>query len=254
MSWLRAARWPWWQAALLLGLLNVAAFYTANYMIYAFFLTNAVMAYYWVDTDESLSEVPTRLLATVIGIALVLFFAQAVQIVAFGVLVFVFFAFAAGGSGLFSAKGVINFLEVSAQLAILAVPVALLMIGGEFDLSIGSMIGFAGVIIAIPSTVFGWPIWLCVLLAFAAAAFSAGIVMRKDSPLSCRFVTSARGRLSRSSTGTWLITTPTAGLKIERSIHSASGNSSALRTMLRECQRNRFLAVCWVIVEPPRRS
>ena len=80
-----------------------------------------------------------------------------------------FFAIIAGDSGLFSARGIVNFLEVSAQLGILAVAVALLMIGGEFDLSLGSMIAFAGVIIAIPSTVLGWPIWICVLLAFAAA-------------------------------------------------------------------------------------
>jgi simple sugar transport system permease protein len=85
------------------------------------------------------------------------------------VLVLLFFAIFAGDSGLFSARGTINFLEVSAQLGILAVAVALLMIGGEFDLSLGSMIAFAGVIIAIPSTVLGWPIWTCVLLAFGAA-------------------------------------------------------------------------------------
>jgi len=85
------------------------------------------------------------------------------------VLIFVLFAVFAGDSGLFSARGVVNFLEVSAQLGILAVAVSLLMIGGEFDLSLGSMIAFAGVVIAIPSTVLGWPIWACVLLAFAAA-------------------------------------------------------------------------------------
>ena len=41
------------------------------------------------------------------------------------------------------------------------------MIAGEFDLSIGSMIGFAGIVIAIPPTMWGWPIWASVLLAFA---------------------------------------------------------------------------------------
>ena len=60
------------------------------------------------------------------------------------VLIFVFFGITAGNSGLFSAKGIVNFLEVSAQLGILAAAVALLMIAGEFDLSVGSMIGFAG--------------------------------------------------------------------------------------------------------------
>ena len=51
--------------------------------------------------------------------------------------------------------GIVTFLEVSAQLGILAVAAALLMIGGEFDLSIGSMIGFAGVAIAIPAVAVG---------------------------------------------------------------------------------------------------
>jgi simple sugar transport system permease protein len=77
------------------------------------------------------------------------------------VLVVLFFAAVAGSSGLFSA--------VSAQLGILASAVALLMIAGEFDLSIGSMIGFAGVLIAIPASQWGWPLWASVLLAFFAA-------------------------------------------------------------------------------------
>jgi len=86
------------------------------------------------------------------------------------ILVFVFFAIVAGGSGLFSAPGILNFLEVAAQLGIIAVAASMLMIGGEFDLSIGSMIGAAGVIIAIPAAQWGWPLWLCILLAFAIAA------------------------------------------------------------------------------------
>lgn len=85
------------------------------------------------------------------------------------VLVFIFFGVVAGGTGMFSPLGIINFLEVSALLGILAVAVAMLMIGGEFDLSVGSMVGAAGVVIAIPATEFGWPLWLCILLAFAVA-------------------------------------------------------------------------------------
>jgi uncharacterized membrane protein YccC len=49
---------------------GAVAFYSANYMIYAFFLTNAVLIYYWFDTDEQLSGPPLRLLATIIGLAL----------------------------------------------------------------------------------------------------------------------------------------------------------------------------------------
>lgn len=33
MSWLRREEWPWWQAGLLLGLLSMFAFYTANYYL-----------------------------------------------------------------------------------------------------------------------------------------------------------------------------------------------------------------------------
>lgn len=43
------------------------------------------------------------------------------------------------------------------------------MIGGEFDLSIGSMIGAAGMVLAIPIAVYGWPLWAALLLAVAAA-------------------------------------------------------------------------------------
>ncbi len=86
------------------------------------------------------------------------------------ILVFVFFLIVAGDSGMFSAKGMVNFLEVSAQLGILAAVAALLMIGGEFDLSVGSMIAFSSMTIAIPSIVWGWPLWACILLAFALSA------------------------------------------------------------------------------------
>ena len=102
------------------------------------------------------------------------------------ILVFIFFGIVAGGSGLFSAPGIINFLEVSAQLGIIAVAAAMLMIGGEFDLSIGSMIGAAGVIIAIPAGQWGWPQWLCILLAFAIACLigyvNGTIVIRSGLP------------------------------------------------------------------------
>ncbi|KQV99392.1 ATPase [Rhizobacter sp. Root1221] len=85
------------------------------------------------------------------------------------VLVFVLFGLSAGGSGMFSAEGVINWGTVAAFLGIIAVGAALLMIAGEFDLSIGSMIGFAGMMMAIPCLYWGWPVWLAVLFAFATA-------------------------------------------------------------------------------------
>jgi len=85
------------------------------------------------------------------------------------ILVFAFFSLVAGDRGFLSSRGIVSWLEVSAQLGILAVAVSLLMIGGQFDLSIGSMIAAAGMVIAISVVVYGWPMWAAILLAFAFA-------------------------------------------------------------------------------------
>jgi simple sugar transport system permease protein len=96
------------------------------------------------------------------------------------VLVFAFFSVAAHGTGMFAADGILNWTTVSAQLMIIAVGAALLMVAGEFDLSVGSMIGFAGMMIALPTIIFHWPITLSVLFAFAGAlliGFLNGVIV-----------------------------------------------------------------------------
>lgn len=85
------------------------------------------------------------------------------------ILVFVFFLMIAGDSGMFAPEGIRNWSLVSAQFAIIAVGACLLMIAGEFDLSVGSMIGFSGVVIAILSVQWGWPVWTAILVAFAVS-------------------------------------------------------------------------------------
>jgi simple sugar transport system permease protein len=102
--------------------------------------------------------------------------------IAGALLVFAFFTLTAGDRGFLSARGVSSWLEISAQLGILAVGAALLMIGGEFDLSIGSMIGAAGMVLAIPIALYGWPLWAALLLAVAAAllvGFLNGFIVNK---------------------------------------------------------------------------
>jgi simple sugar transport system permease protein len=84
-------------------------------------------------------------------------------------LVFAIFAATAGRSGMFALDGVMNWSVVAGYLGILAVGACLLMIAGEFDLSIGSMIGFTGMIAAIPPLHFGWPVWLSMLVSLACA-------------------------------------------------------------------------------------
>ena len=85
-------------------------------------------------------------------------------------LVFVLFGITAGNSGMFNADGIVNWTQVAAYLGIIAIGACLLMIAGEFDLSLGSMIGFAGMVIAIPAAVFrAGRCGLAVLVAFAFA-------------------------------------------------------------------------------------
>jgi simple sugar transport system permease protein len=90
------------------------------------------------------------------------------------VVVWVFFAIVAGQNNFVSWPVTASILNRAAPLGILAVAVALLMIAGEFDLSIGSIVGFAGMAIMVLVTPvdgggFGWTLWPAILLAFVLA-------------------------------------------------------------------------------------
>ena len=102
------------------------------------------------------------------------------------VLVFVFFLLTAFDSGMFAPQGIMNWTVVSAQFMIIAVGACLLMIAGEFDLSVGSMIGFAGMMIAVFGVVLGWPMWIAILITFAMCiaigALNGWIVIKTGLP------------------------------------------------------------------------
>ena len=106
--------------------------------------------------------------------------------VAGSILVFLFFATVASDSGFLSSEGTASYLQVAAQVGIVGVPVAVLMIAGEFDLSVGSMVGAAGMIIAISMEQYGLPLLVAILLAFAFAALvglvNGFIVVRTGLP------------------------------------------------------------------------
>jgi simple sugar transport system permease protein len=80
----------------------------------------------------------------------------------------------------------LGYLDVAAQVGIVGTSVALLMIAGEFDLSIGSLVGFAGIIIGILVVEFGLPIWLSILISMAITtglgAVNGIIVVRTGLP------------------------------------------------------------------------
>ncbi|OIP82149.1 MAG: ATPase [Rhodobacterales bacterium CG2_30_65_12] len=102
------------------------------------------------------------------------------------IVVFALFLLFAHDSGMFSSQGVMNWSQVSAQFMIIAVGACLLMIAGEFDLSVGSMIGFAGMMIAIFGVTLGWPMWLAILttlaMTLAIGALNGLIVVRTGLP------------------------------------------------------------------------
>jgi simple sugar transport system permease protein len=90
------------------------------------------------------------------------------------IVVWVFFAIIAAENNFVGMATTASILNRAAPLGILAVAVALLMIAGEFDLSIGSILGFSGMAIMIAVTPvdaggLGWSLLPAVILALVLA-------------------------------------------------------------------------------------
>ena len=83
--------------------------------------------------------------------------------------VYLFFAIAAWKANFVSLDGTAAWLDTSAELGIMALAIGLLMIAGEFDLSIGSVIGATSIILAIGTNHYGVNPW-----AMLAAVFIFG--------------------------------------------------------------------------------
>ena len=101
------------------------------------------------------------------------------------VVVWVFFALVAPANWL-TVTGVARILDSSSTLGIMAVVVALLMIGGEFDLSAGVMTGTTGLIAGMLATQLGLDIWLAMgvslLFALAVGYFNGWMVTKTRLP------------------------------------------------------------------------
>jgi simple sugar transport system permease protein len=79
------------------------------------------------------------------------------------VVVFVFFA--TQSTVFWHAPGVANWLDPASTYGIMAVVVALLMIGGHFDLSAGVQLGTAGLTTAILTTHYNMVVWVAMLIS-----------------------------------------------------------------------------------------
>jgi len=107
------------------------------------------------------------------------------------ILVWTFFAVAAWDNNFVSWLTTAAIFNRAAPLGILAIAVSLLMIGGEFDLSIGSIVGFAGMTIMIlvfptEGGGFGWSLWPAIFVALLASLsiglFNGWLVMATKLP------------------------------------------------------------------------
>ncbi len=100
-------------------------------------------------------------------------------------LVWCIFAIAAGAPFRGEA-GAAAYLNAAAPLGILTIAVALLMMGGEFDLSVGSIVGASGMLLLLLVTHLGLPLWLALLLTLlfaGAVGFANGwLVVRTGLP------------------------------------------------------------------------
>lgn len=100
--------------------------------------------------------------------------------------VVIFIYFAVTTEAFATASGASTWLRGASTIGIMAVVVALLMIGGEFDLSAGAVTGFTGLVVGVLTTQYGLNIWVAMLvsLAFALAigAINGVMVVRTGLP------------------------------------------------------------------------
>jgi simple sugar transport system permease protein len=92
-----------------------------------------------------------------------------------GLLVVILFFIWQADASMFTMAGAMTVLAPASELGILAIAAAMLMIGGEFDLSIGSMIAFAGLVLGVCIVVLGWPFELALAGTFAVAAMLGAV-------------------------------------------------------------------------------
>ena len=83
-------------------------------------------------------------------------------------------------------SGIGTWLNSASRFGIMAVAVAMLMIGGEFDLSAGAMTGATGLLVGVATTGYGLNVWVAVALALVVAlaigALNGLLVVRTGLP------------------------------------------------------------------------
>ncbi|TFC51377.1 ABC transporter permease [Cryobacterium sp. TMT2-17-1] len=98
----------------------------------------------------------------------------------------IFLFFSLSTQAFLTPAGISTWLYSASLFGIMAVAVALLMIGGEFDLSAGAMTGTTGLIVGVVTTQWELNIWFALVLALAVALLigvgNAWVVMKTGLP------------------------------------------------------------------------
>jgi len=98
------------------------------------------------------------------------------------IVLWTFFSIAANKNGFNSLIIFKSILNLSVSIGVIAVVATLLLISGEFDISVGSMVGATSVLLAACIVVWGLPLWLSLIITFAFAllyGFIQGIIVVK---------------------------------------------------------------------------
>lgn len=132
--------------------------------------------------------------------------------------VFIFFS-VFGGANFLTAGGAASWLNVAAELGIIALPVGLLMIAGHLDLSIGSVLPASSMTVAIVSGYYGMPI-----IVGIGAALCLGVIVGYINGV----------LVIRTGVPSFVVTLATlfavAGLTLGLSVILAGSTSVALKT------------------------
>ena len=98
------------------------------------------------------------------------------------IVLWLFFAIAANNNGFNSLIIFKSILDLSVSIGVIAVVATLLLISGEFDISVGSMVGATSVLLASCIVIWKLPLWLSLIITFSFTilyGFIQGIIVVK---------------------------------------------------------------------------
>lgn len=137
-------------------------------------------------------------------------------------LIYAFFATIAGGNGFLTEVATAGWITAAAEIGIIALGAGCLMIAGEFDLSIGAMVGASSAIMGIAVGQFGLSVWVAAALsltfAVAVGLVNAVVVLTTRLPsfivtlAMMLILTGAALGTTRLLTNTTVLSVPSDGL------------------------------------------